>query len=180
MKQIFSFIIINIILWIGIYIIQFGNNISYYFESRDIPKTIFIDNNTNYNINNFSKIIINKVLCIDTLLVHISYMPEEFEYRGNLKAFVIKIDEFNYSYSIFLSRTLNKNIVERVISHEFAHIEQFEKKHLKQIDIHNGIYRYYGFIFDTKLIPYNFRPFEIDAFIREDEILIELQNILYN
>lgn len=128
-------------------------------------------------VNLIAKTLAYKVLDMDTIKLMIVDMP--LNMKENYSAFVVAGPSL-HSYVIFLSSEVrSQSEIRRVLSHEFAHIQQYESGDLITIDIETGIYVWKGDTIDFTNIPYKDRGFEKEAYRAENAIRKELYSILY-
>lgn len=135
-------------------------------HAASFPDTIAVGTTSHVpHVNLIAKTLAHKVLQYDTLSVMITEMPVQYE--GKYSAFVVKT-VVPHSYVIFLSKSVRgQSHLRQVLSHEFAHIHQYETGQLVPIDIDNGIYVWEGDTIDFTSIEYNDRIFEKDAYLKE-------------
>ena len=142
------------------------------------PETIIVGTTSaEPYINLIAKTLAHKVLNMDTIQLMIVDMPPKM--RSIYDAFVVP-GPAPHSYVIFLSPTVrSQSEIRRVLSHEFAHIRQYNSKKLIPVNIDRGIYVWKGDTINFARISYEDREFEIEAFADEVNIKRELYNILY-
>lgn len=151
---------------------------------RIFPTTITITSNSSLpHIELMSKIIAYDILEYDTLTVMIITMRKEIpagEDGFTIDAFIIKSAAMPHAYVISLSsRVKLLPHLRRVLSHEFAHINQMETGQMRIIDEPNGIYSWEGKVIDLKTMPWSDRPMEIDAQIVGRNIEHQVNKLLY-
>lgn len=148
-------------------------------RSKEIPETLVVINDTKYDVELESKLILNKIFDYDSLYVRITYMPEP-AYIDNiaLGAYIVKSPLFENQYVVYMSKDLKISQIDLVLSHELYHLDQYEKGDLEIINVFSGLYRYKQDTILLGLIPYYERPFEKDAYAIEDSIWNELQILL--
>ena len=150
---------------------------------RDFPISLSVDTNLELPyVNLIAKTIANNVLEYDTLSIIILKMRQEFSLGENIttEAFVLKVPTEDHSYLISISdRVRTRTSLIRVLSHEFAHIKQFESGRMEVININKGIYLWEGDTLDLTTIPYKERPMEKDAFIEGNRIQFAVIPFLY-
>lgn len=128
-------------------------------------------------INIIAKTLAYNVLCMDTASIMITDMPKRLEDKYD--AYVLKATP-PHTYIIFLSgRVRGRSHLRQVLSHEFAHIQQYESGQLIPLNIDKGIYIWEGDTIDYSVIDYKDRNFEKDAFIKEKLIQSSLFIHLY-
>jgi hypothetical protein len=120
-------------------------------------------------------------LRLDSLTVNLYYLPD------NLKVVMLGDDKvitnamvfrnFERNYSIFINEnSINKNIVE-YIAHELIHIQQFNSNRLIVFNELNYI-KFDHKIYLTTQTNYQNRPWEIEAFSKQDELEARILQIL--
>lgn len=118
------------------------------------------------------------VLEIDSSYIIIAKMPESMrnglgdEY--NMKAFIIGN---NKQYMIYVS-DLNRYEAITVLSHELIHLQQYRSGRLKLLG--NKKILWEGIEFIPSNLPYDQRPWEIEAHAMDDKIEKQIINILLN
>jgi len=142
------------------------------------PESIIVGTTSSYpDVNLISKTLANKVLKMDTIQLMIVDVPPKLQ--GEYEAYVVP-GPVPHSYVIFLSPLVKRSVdLMRVLSHEFAHIKQYESKRLIPVNIQTGLYVWEGDTINFARIPYEKRGFEIEAFRIEKELKSELYSILY-
>jgi len=97
---------------------------------------------------------------------------EQFSF-GELKAHVRL---FNGTFYLFLDKYDRKEAIE-VISHEIVHMVQYTSS---QLIYENGELYWEGQKYDLENLDYENRPWERDAFSRETDLSMKVNNKLYN
>jgi hypothetical protein len=132
----------------------------------DTPETISVQNYTKHDVDNIIKVLLNKVFSYDTMnVIVVTREPDETNFVAN----IVKLTP-DKMYMIFISSELMSSYYYPVLSHEIAHLVQFELGYLKTIDPKNGIYLYVNNIIDATIVPYKERRYEIDAFEIQNDI----------
>jgi hypothetical protein len=142
------------------------------------PTTMDIRNYTKYkDADTIAMVISNKVFHYDTISIRIYYMSIDLSNEEyTVQAHIQKNTYVNHSYFIFLNKDITIPI-ERILSHEMIHLDQIEKGYLVQDGDGYSIYKKDTiYLLKTK---YENRPYEIDAFKRENDVLKKVNNILY-
>lgn len=137
-----------------------------------IPNTLVVINNTEYNLEAPTKIILNNTFSHDSLVVKFEYMPDEFTHTH--AAFVIADFFFENHYVVYMSKYLEGHRINMVLVHELIHIDQFESGDLQQHNFYTGIYIYKGDTINNDTLEHDERPFEIDAMNREEGVYYSL------
>ena len=147
----------------------------------DFPDTVIVNNYTDFNeIDTILKVITNKIMDIDTIQIDIFITPidmntDKYEIYGYTFPNLFEKNK----YYIFLGRTFPRSMIKTLLSHEMVHIQQYMDGSL----VYPGSDKYYLEYMGDKIyfidIPYNKRPYEIEAFEKEKIIRKELNKILY-
>jgi predicted metallopeptidase len=82
----------------------------------------------------------------------------------------------NGMYYIFIDN-INRNESITVLSHELVHLEQYNSGNLEAVG--NGIVIWKGNKINVIDIPYEQRPWEIDAFNKQGEVASKINKIIY-
>lgn len=153
-------------------------------ESVDIYRN---NNNIINHINNdyIESIVIVGLheLKIDSVTVNLYYLPTNFKnIVTDNKIFVVNaliLENVENNYSIFVNNDSEKSekLIE-YIAHELIHLEQFNSKRLVVYDNLNVI-RFDNKLYFTLETNYESRPWENEAFAKQDELKNRIDNILY-
>lgn len=148
------------------------------FKKQDFPKTIVVENNTEYErIDTIVYVLASNIFNLDTLKVIIYPMINKINSeKYDFYAYTSKIYFKSHEYLVFINPKLSFSNLKMTMSHEFIHIEQYEKDGLEII---NNLATFKGRKYDLRDIEYMDRPFEIEAFNEQNEILIKLDSLLY-
>ena len=92
--------------------------------------------------------------------------------EGNLEAFINVKDSI---YNIYIDN-ISRDEAVTVLSHELVHLQQYRSNNLQ---IKNGVPQWYGKDYDISLIPYSERPWEMDAFSKQNNIIKQIKSKLY-
>jgi hypothetical protein len=95
------------------------------------------------------------------------------QFNGELKAHVRFFDGVYYLYTDHMDR----EEAIRVISHEIIHIHQYNSG---QLIYENGEVTWENKTYDLNSVDYDYRPWEKDAFNRENELNNKILKILYD
>lgn len=181
MKKIwYILIIVFIILIIGVVfsILRQKKQDTRSFKKVDFPKTILVQNGTEYNrADTIILVLADKIFNLDTLDIKVFHLPEiinegEMEYY----AIVQKLPFGQHQYLILLKRDMSLSKIKVTLSHEFVHIKQYEKGELI-MDFNYAMWKGEKIVF--KDVEYEKRPFEIEAFQTQGKITKELNKELY-
>lgn len=146
------------------------------------PAGIVVENNTLYPINNTVKLIANKILKYDDLTIIINIMPasiqRNFDDNLLLRALIFPNVKYKHTYLILLAPDIHPENMNRILTHEAAHIRQYESGDLKVLNSNKGIYVYKQDTIVASAIQYNQRPFEIDANHYEEIYVKQLDSLL--
>ena len=145
------------------------------------PQTILVENVTDKDVDKIVKAIAHHVLAYDTIHIGLVYVPEQLENVGDIKirAFIQKNIFKNNTYLIFLAKDLRASEYKFVLSHEMAHLDQYERGDLIQVGLGLEEVVYMGDTINFYEIPYDKRPHEKDAYDEEDVIYQQLDKVLY-
>lgn len=142
------------------------------YESFNFPSTIVLKNYTDIdNIDFYIKLILHKILEIDTVNITFFYTYSKNEYLG-----FIKKAPGEKNYIIFLSRKITPIEIEIVLAHELVHLDQMERGDF--FDLPGNIVLWQGKFLNLKYIDYYLRPYEIEAFKKEFEYQNRIKEIL--
>ena len=143
----------------------------------EVPESVEIINGTNYKkLDAIVKALAYKIFKFNEIRLHIHYLPKHIN-SGEVQYFGIveKAFDTEHSYIILLSKHLGVRRLKRILSHEFVHINQYERYDL----IVNGTdFVWKGEEGNFKEIPYKDRGFEIEALERQATVLKDLNKIL--
>jgi hypothetical protein len=148
-------------------------------RKKEIPNTVYVFNETKYDVEFKTKLIINKIFELDSIYIKYGYMIEPLYINGiEISAHVVKNPMFEKQYMVFMSKKLKPYHEDIVISHELQHINQFESNDLEILDVFMGIYRYKQDTLEFTLTNYSERPEEKEAYAMEDSIYNQLQILI--
>lgn len=145
------------------------------FKDVKFSNSIYVENKTEYSkADTICHVLASKVMEFDTLIIHVGNLVVHSE-EMDVDAVTLTHEFDPLRFYIFLSEELSISHLKKVLSHEFIHIEQFLRGDLK--------YKAPNYFWKGEKIeatePYNLRPFEKEAFMRDSEILKELNKALY-
>lgn len=169
---------------LGIFLLTFVIYLDLYYlkkslRPKEIPETVHIINETKYDVDFKTKLIINRIFGYDSIYIKYDYMIEPKFIDGNeVTAHVIKDPMFDNHYIIYMSKKIKKYNEDIVLSHELIHIDQYEKNDLEMINVFNWTFRYKDDTISLIMTPYNQRLFEIDAYNLEDSVYNQLQTLI--
>lgn len=174
----------HIILIISILII--GIIILILFERRKInkfefPDTIKVENFSNNRLaDTLSMVILNKIMGYDTVNIKIYTKPPHIQYE---EIDIVGLVERNFfeenSFIIYVEDDIGFNELKRFISHEMIHIDQILRGDLITFFSNYDYYIFEGDTIYLKKIKYEDRPFELEAYKKENDILKKLNKLLY-
>lgn len=151
------------------------------YQHHDFPDTLVVNNHTEYpRIDTVASIVMNKIYDIDTVNLDIIYM-RDISIKGpvEIKAFIQKDESRNKKYNIFIDKDLHsERDLQKIVSHEIAHLMQYESGDLYKIDTYNYVYK--EDTVDIREVDYANRGFEKDARKETRKILKNLKGLLYN
>jgi hypothetical protein len=178
-KTILTIFLIIAALALFIYIITRGKEIQ--FKEVDLPETSnYVGNHTDLKyIDTVIYLGINK-LGIEGVFVNVLNMSPDV--RDNftkqtgqeLKACIVGE---GYQYAIYVNENMKRGESLTILSHELYHLQQYHSKRL--VVLENGIVNWEGNNVDVLSVPYNDRPWEIEAFNNQRKLESELRKILY-
>ena len=153
-------------------------------EEADLtfPNTVVVQNATDFEpLDKITKAIVYNVLGYDTINITIAYIPKQLEQMGDkdIRAFIQKNIFQEHAYMVLVSKTFRASEFKMVMSHEMAHLDQYESGDLIQIDLGLEMVIYKGDTIKYVDVPYDNRPHEKDAYKQEDHIYKELEKVLY-
>jgi len=153
------------------------NKASRSFAPWAFPQTYDIQNNTDYRADTIC-LHLAQLLELDTLNLIIVYIPDHVE-EGDIEfsAFVQMLPFRKNQFILMMKRDgINFSKLKEVLSHEFVHIHQYTSGDLVA---YTNFVIYKGEDVYLKEVPYDERPFEIDAFAEDGKLLKKLNNVLY-
>ena len=146
------------------------------FNYRTYPESVMITNGTSFRLDTIAKVLAYDVFDIREIDLKIYYLPEqddesEIEFSG----FVQKLPFGEHKYLILLNKKLSFSKMKEVLSHEFVHIDQYERGDLI---VSGKTYIWKGepgvvTTYDTSL------PFETEAFKSQYNVKKELERYIY-
>ncbi len=146
----------------------------------EFPVTMIAKNyTTEKRADTMAMIILNKIFKYDTVTLNIYYAPKHLnnsEYE--LVGFIQKNPYEEHSYNIFLKNGTLPVSIKTFLSHELVHLQQMEKGDLVQLSLYEKIIYKNDTIYYSE-VPYDKRPYEIDAFSKENKIRKGLNDLLY-
>jgi len=143
-----------------------------------VPETIEVINFTELkNIETITKALAYKIFEFDEIRIRLNYLPDIFSTGDiDLLGVVQRVVFEAHSYQIFFNKNLNQDILRKILSHEFVHIDQYESGDLQIVKTEYIWKGKPGSMLDVK---YKYRPFEIDARRRQWAIMKDLKKVLY-
>jgi len=149
------------------------------FNHFDFPETVMVTNGTEYEkADTLIMVLANKILGMDTVDIKVYYIPVivqegEMEFYGMVQ----QLPFGEHKYLILLNKKLSLSNLKTTLSHEFTHIDQYER----------GDLFVYGNMYDWKEetksfsdVKYQDRPFEKEAMKQQGKVVKELNELLYN
>jgi len=150
------------------------------FKSQDFPKTLIVENATDYHrADTIALVLANKVLHLDTLNLMMVYIPEiinegETEFYAMVQRLPFKKNQF----LLLLSRkNLNLSKLKISLAHEFIHIDQHISGDLV-VWGSSATWKGESYVFEEN--DYRKRPWEREAFSRQVKITNDLKKLLYD
>jgi predicted metallopeptidase len=172
-------IVLSVLLLGLILLLLLKTNKERYFESVELS-----ENNTIINFSKHQYIDTVVSVGLDILNIKDNYVTvrdipeqivESFKKQNDLDlgASVIGANDQYIIYTNEMSRTTST----KIISHELIHLEQYDSGRLRVIG--NGVVIWEGKEINVLDIPYNDRPWEVEAFKRQDDLEKKLLEKLY-
>jgi hypothetical protein len=151
------------------------------FKHFDFPQSMIVNNYTKYKrADTLAMVILNRLFKYDTVELAIYYYPEQFNNNAyEIYGFIQKNQFKDHSYIVFMRKRTIPIPVRRFLSHEMIHLDQMEKGELDQI-IGTSKMIYKGEVIDMLTVPYDERPYEQDAFARQNGVLKEVNDLVYS
>lgn len=146
------------------------------------PKEIVVENHTTHKgIDTMAMVVLTKIMKFDTINIQIFNIKDGLFKDGNIDimAYIEKIPLNKHKYVLFLAKDFLLNNVEDIISHEMVHIKQMENGDLVQPVSHENYIIYKNDTIFYLKIPYEIRPFEIEAVKEQKSFSDDLYKILY-
>jgi hypothetical protein len=147
----------------------------------EFPSTVVVEDYTKFKVDTVLKVIVNKILNIDTITIKVYNLPEFLKNIDNieLKAFLMP-NQFNKNeYFLYLN---DKNLEQEttlILCHESVHLKQYEKGDLVFVSQTSDHIFYKGKKIVFKECEYNKRPYEIEAFSEQNKVFRKLKKLLY-
>jgi len=177
-NKLFIVIIIIIIFIIGIILLSKKRVMNKF----TFPTELIIKNNTAHNgVDTIAMVILNKIMKIDTINIQFYNIKDGLFKDGSIDimAFIEKVSFNKHQYVIFLAKDFKNNNISEIIGHEMVHVKQMENGELVQSISHENYSIYKNDTIFYLKIPYEIRPFEIDAVKEEKSFSNDLYKILY-
>lgn len=178
MKKIIIIVLSVLLLGLILFFLIKGNK-EKYFEPIELSENNTV---TNFSSHQYVDTIVSiglDILNIKDNYVTIRDVPEQivesFKKQNDmdLGASIIGANDQYIIYINEMSRTTST----KIISHELIHLEQYDSNRLRVIG--NGVVIWEGKEIDVLSIPYNDRPWEREAFRRQDDLEKKLLEKLY-
>jgi len=146
----------------------------------EFPPTMQVENYTKYKrADTLAMIILNKIFLFDTIKLNIYYMNRDMSTDEREVAGFIQKNPFEpHSYNIFTKKGGLPISIKRFLSHELIHLEQMEMGDLIQFQDQIKIV-FKGDTIYFSQVPYDERPYEIEAHLMDDSIEKGLNKLLY-
>jgi hypothetical protein len=145
----------------------------------EFPSTMVVNNYTTHKrADTLAMVILNKIFEYDTIKLDIVYAPQnlsnsEYEIVG-----FIQQNPFEpHTYMVFVKKGNLPISIKNFLSHELIHLQQMEIGDLVQIDQTKIVYQNDTIYFSE--VPYDKRPYERDAYSRENGVRKKLNELLY-
>jgi len=138
------------------------------------PHEIKIKNLTTFTEASYMSFILSyNVFEIDTLDLIICYLPLSGEGDLEFSGIVAPLPFGTHRYLMLLNKNLGVDELRETLSHEFIHINQHETGRLVSL---GNMFIWEGDTINPDVV-YRDRPFEIEAYNNQDEILKQLNKI---
>ena len=178
-KKYVEYIIISLVvtaLAVGIYLIS--NNEDKPFVQVELNEDNSVSNNTKFY---FYDTIMNvglSELGLKNISVTIQPLTEKSKQDADAQGITLEahLREYSGIYYLFMNESSKDQSIE-IISHELIHLEQYESKRLV---FENDTLTWNNQKFSRAEIPYDDRPWEIEAFSKGKDLAQKVRNILYN
>jgi len=175
-----KFIIIGVVVLIvallSILLIRRERNVNVY----EYPDTVVVTNHTKHkNADTYSKIILNKIFEYDTITLNIYYASRDYgteEY--DVAGFIQKNPYVPHTYNVFVKKNGLPTSIKHFLSHELIHLRQMESGDLIPIDQYTQVYK--GDTISFLDTPYRERLFETEAINTQNDVLKQLNHLLYS
>jgi len=183
MKNKFVLVFFSIILIIAIFIVLWNIKENRFYNRPFIkykyPETIKVHNGTNFSkADTIILTLANQIFKIDTAEIFIYYVPEHLNSESMQFYGIVQQSEFdNKKFIIFVNKKLSTKDLLETLSHEFVHIDQYDRGDLKII---GNYFIWKGDTVDMRDVKYEYRPFEKEAFSKQSYITKKLVKLLYN
>lgn len=151
------------------------------FNDFNFPDTLVVNNYTEHsNADTITMVLLHEIFDYDTMKVNIFDLSNFKQMRNTeFSGYIIKNRNFDKSYDIFIAKKLPISL-NKILSHEIIHLNQFETGRLKYVDDQPSKMIYEGDTIDLNSVDYYERPFEKDAFSKQSSITRQLNNTLYS
>lgn len=146
----------------------------------DFPNTMIVNNHTDYRrADTLAMIVLNKIYVYDIMTVNIYYMNSDMgNDKFDVAGFIQKNPYKQHDYNIFIKKKTLPVSIKKFLSHELIHLNQMESGDLIQLQDNTKII-YKGDTISFFDVPYDKRPYEIEALTKEDKILKKINKLLY-
>lgn len=113
---------------------------------------------------------------LDIKDTYLFIMPFEGASMGefDLEAYILGN---RFQYMVYMKETSRKKAI-NFLSHELIHLKQYHEGRLEMLD--DNLVLWEGEILDGMVIPYEFRPWEREAFDKQNELRKKIKNRLYD
>jgi len=169
------FLLIGFIIYLMVFEARKEKNINQF----EFPSTLIVKNHTTQKgADTLAMLILNRIFDYDTIKLDIVYIPKNLNnLEFNIVGFIQKNQFKSHTYMIFIKKGILPVSIKNFLSHELVHLHQMEIGDLIQIDETKIVYQNDTIYFSE--VPYNQRPYEIDAISKENEIRKRLDQILF-
>lgn len=173
-------IVIAIVLAIAV-IIFFTTRKKKVMQQFTFPSTLVVSNNTHYkSADTLAMVILNRMYSYDTMRINIYYMHGEMSAGGiDIAGYIQKSPFVPHTYNFFVMKTGLPVTMKSFLCHELIHLNQMEKGDLiETLGSTKSVYK--GDTINLLEVPYEARPYEIEAFSSAPSIKKKLNTLLYS
>ena len=177
MKKRNVFIIIVLFIVLAVISVIFLNR----YENKPYKHQTFITTNNVYNVTDLkfvdtiTHVTLNKLKIENVNIIIKKMNPKLNAYLGDdltLEAAIVKGEN---GYIMYI-RSLSHRSAIKYICHELIHLQQYNSNEL----LPSGYFPIWnGKAYSIKDTPYKDRPWEVDAFAKQDELIADITKILY-
>ncbi|MFW5847334.1 MAG: hypothetical protein ACOCVF_00245 [bacterium] len=147
-------------------------------KTFEFPKTISVNNTTEFKIDTMLMVVTNKMFKYDTINIDVFYITTKLiSNEFIIHAHIIKHYFMPHSYILYLNKNLNRTQIHEVVMHELIHLDQYESGDLI-ISEDGKFFIYKGKKIKMNSVSYYNRPYEKEAFANTQRLLNEYYSII--